>query len=127
MAARHHPTSARGAGVRYASVAATRSALEKRTGLLSREEAGWFIVADKATSTFWSFSGSDEPAYPAVVKRTIIDDHGKISVTMSTLCEAPKPACNGLIAQFNKLNQRMRTDLQQQHDKQLPPAVPAAT
>jgi hypothetical protein len=102
----------------YPTVAATREAISARKDVEGREDDGWLIVADRAAFAFWSFAPPDHAAYPAVVKRTIHDDGGKVSVAMAILCEGQKAGCDELRHQFDDINERMRADLQHQADTQ---------
>lgn len=103
-------------GIAYPSVAAARSALAERKDVDSREDGGWTIVADQQASAFWSFAPDEHAAHPAVVKRTIHENNGVVSVTMAMLCEGPKTACDELKTKFEDLDERMRVDLQHQAD-----------
>ena len=105
-----------GDAIGYATVAEARAAINQRKDVTSREDDGWLIVADQPAGAFWSFTPPDDAANPAVIKRTIHEKEGKVSVAMATLCEAPKPACDNLVRQFEDLNERMRADLQHQAD-----------
>ena len=100
----------------YKTVAEARAAVLKRDDVDTREDDGWLIVADHAAFGFWSFTPSDNAAYPAVVRRNIHEKDGVVSVSMSMLCEAQKSACDELSHQFDDINERMRADLQRQHD-----------
>ncbi|HEY8009793.1 MAG TPA: hypothetical protein VIE67_02220 [Rudaea sp.] len=111
------PPLAAGDAIDYATVAQARAVLSQRTDVQSREDDGWLIVADAGAGAFWSFTPPDHAANPAVVKRTIHEKAGVVSVAMATLCEAPKPACADLTRQFEDINERMRADLQHQADK----------
>ena len=111
------PPLAVGDAIDYATVAQARAVLSQRTDVQSREDDGWLIVADAGAGAFWSFTPPDHAANPAVVKRTIHEKDGVVSVAMATLCEAPKPACADLTHQFEDINGRMRADLQHQADK----------
>ncbi len=105
-----------GDAIGYATVAEARAAINQRKDVETREDGGWLIVADQPSGAFWSFTPPDHAANPAVIKRTIHEKEGKVSVAMATLCEAPKPACDELTRQFEELNERMRADLQHQAD-----------
>jgi hypothetical protein len=84
----------------YSSVAATFAALEARSDakLLSRD--GWTMIEDSASSTLWTFAPPDHPAYPAVIRRHIVERDGRRFVEMSALCEGPREACDKLIAEM---------------------------
>src|SRR5262245_19370595 len=92
----------------YPSVAAALGALKARTDVKISIEGGWTIVNDQATSTLWSFTPQNHPAYPAAVKRTVVERDGAVYIEMSGLCEATKSACDKLMAEFQALNDKMR-------------------
>ena len=47
------------------------------------------------------------PAYPAVVKRQIVEQARGVFVKMNFLCEAKKDACDNLAIDFQTLNDSM--------------------
>lgn len=65
---------ASGPTIEYESVAAARQALGRKAGVVFTTENGWDIATDEAALTIWSFSPSDYPAHPAVVKRQVVED-----------------------------------------------------
>jgi len=93
--------------VGYASVAEARRAVVVLAGSTSSEQSGWLIVEVKATQTMWSFPPERHAAYPSVVKRTVIESEGRLSVEMDILCEATKFACDRLDESFKALNERV--------------------
>ena len=93
----------------YKDVQAAYDALEKKPGVkITVKDGGWTIIEDRANYDIWSFSPAGHPAYPAVVKRTITEVAGVIHIDMKAICQAKKPACDKLIADFEADNQRMR-------------------
>jgi hypothetical protein len=92
----------------YPSVAAAMEGLRSRDGVVISIRNGWTIVEDRAGSILWSFTPSGDPAYPAVVKREVVQDGRGTSIRMGVLCEASKIACDNLVMQFNKLNAATR-------------------
>jgi hypothetical protein len=100
----------------YPSVVAAKTAMSERKDVDSREDGGWTIVADQQAGAFWSFAPADHAAFPAVVKRTIHENEGKVSVAIAMLCEGPVAACADLKRKFDDLDERMRADLQKQAD-----------
>jgi hypothetical protein len=109
---------AAGDSIAYATVAEARAALSQRKDVQSREDNGWFIVADQSLGAFWSFTPAGHAASPALVKRTIHEKDGVVSVALAMLCEGPKTPCDELKRQFEELDERMRADLQRQSDAQ---------
>lgn len=105
------PTAEQGDGLGYPSVAAALDALKKSSGAKLAIQDGWTIVTEAATDTLWSFTPATHPAHPAVVKRRLVSEGGSISIRMSALCEAEKSACDRLMAEFQALNERMRSSM----------------
>src|SRR6266446_346416 len=96
-----------GRGVGYPTVQAALEALKARSDVSISVQGGWTIVDDRPNDTLWSFTPSNHPAHPAVVKRTIVSGEGGIGINMTALCQASKPACDKLMAEFQELNERM--------------------
>lgn len=67
---------------------------------------GWQVVYQKSMEKMiiWSFTPKTENAYPAVVKRQIIEEENKVMIDMSILCQADKKACDELAQTFEKMN-----------------------
>jgi hypothetical protein len=103
----HGAATGQNRGMGYENVEAARAGLKAKAGTTFSEQGGWTIVADAQGSTIWSFTPPGHPAHPAVVKRSIVQRDGVIAVEMSGLCEASKPACDSLMDEFKKLNEKM--------------------
>ena len=86
--------------IEYASVSEAREALKARPGVVFTVVKGWDIATDGAARTIWSFSPDDYPAYPAVVKRQVVQDAGKVFIKISVHCEASKAVCDDLVRTF---------------------------
>lgn len=86
--------------IEYASVSDAREALKVRPGVVFSLMNGWDIAIDEAARTVWSFSPAHYPAYPAVVKRQVLQDAGKVYIKMSVHCEASKVVCDDLVRTF---------------------------
>ncbi|MDI6625478.1 MAG: hypothetical protein QME55_12165 [Brevundimonas sp.] len=95
---------ASGPTIEYETVAAAREALRSKGGVGFTIVNGWEVATDEAALTIWSFSPSDYPAYPAVVKRQVVEEGGQVSITMSIHCEASKSACDELARTFARMN-----------------------
>jgi hypothetical protein len=46
-----------------------------------------------------------------VIRRTIVKEGNDIFVQMDTFCEAAKPPCDKLVAEFQELTNKMRESL----------------
>jgi hypothetical protein len=88
----------------YPTVAAALADLKSRRDVTISTEKGWTIANDSASRALWSFSPADYPAYPAAVKRQVIEKDGLVTVEMNILCQAGKAACDDLVRSFNALN-----------------------
>lgn len=99
------------AGIGYPTVAAALNAMRAKSGANVSIQAGWTVIEDRAALTAWSFTPAGHPAHPAVVRRTITREGDNIFVKMTVLCEAPKPACDALTAEFQDLSKKMQDSL----------------
>jgi hypothetical protein len=98
-------------GGEYATAAAALKALRAKSGVKISTQAGWTVVEDRSTLSVWSFAPPGHPAFPAAVRRKVVQEGSNILVQMNVLCEAPKPACDAMVAEFQKLNGQVRDDL----------------
>lgn len=96
----------------YASVDEARRTLLSKPGVQAREQQGWLIVDDRAEQTVWSFTPAEHQAYPAAVKRIIVQRGSGIYVDMYVLCQAEKAPCDRLVEEFKQLNDDLRRDMQ---------------
>ncbi len=101
-----------GGGVGYPTVAAALEALKSTSGATMSVQGGWTIVNDSASNAIWSFTPPDHPAYPAVVRRGLVQRDGGIHMEMTALCQASKAACGQLMEEFKQLNARMAQSMQ---------------
>jgi hypothetical protein len=101
-------TSSGQGSIGYPSVAAALGALRAKSNVRISVQGGWTIVDDHDDLSLWSFTPANHPAYPAAVKRKIIQKDGAIYIEMSALCEASKVECDKLIAEFKALNEKVR-------------------
>jgi hypothetical protein len=100
-----------GTNLGYRSVGHALAAMHAKPGVKVSVQDGWTIIEDRADSAIWSFTPAGHPADPSAVRRRIVEEGGTISVRMTVSCEAQKAACDQLVADFNKLNDRMRQDV----------------
>ncbi|MCA6112116.1 hypothetical protein [Bradyrhizobium cenepequi] len=97
----------------YPTVASALAALRVKGGVNASMQSGWTVIEDASTLSLWSFVPDGHPAYPAAIHRKVIKEGDNIAIQMNVLCEAPKPACDALVAEFTKLNGKVREDLKQ--------------
>jgi len=109
MAQQTPDASPRSSSIGYPSVAAALEALRARSDVKISNQGDWTIVDDPGATTVWSFTPPNHPAHPAVVKRAFVQkENGAWDVVMNVLCQADKPPCDKLVADFQALNERMR-------------------
>jgi hypothetical protein len=89
----------------YPTVAAAMTAIKARWDLerFSRDD-GWLGFSDSRNKVIWTFAPAGHPAYPAVIKRAIIDDGKVVTVKTTARCEGPKAACEQLLLEFKALD-----------------------
>jgi hypothetical protein len=89
----------------YPSVAAARAALEGREGVRMSLADGWLTVEDPAQRTLWTFAPESDPAHPAAIKRSVIEQAEALVIRMDIRCEGAIDACDALEQHFLGLNQ----------------------
>jgi hypothetical protein len=92
----------------YPSVADALKDLRARRDVVVTVQNGWIVANDNAAKTIWSFPPPGHPAYPAAVKRQIVQQADGAYLTMSVHCEASKQACDDLVRTFEQLNDQMK-------------------
>jgi hypothetical protein len=95
----------------YRTTAAALEALRNKGGVKISTEAGWTVIEDQSTLSVWSFTPSGHPAFPAAVQRQVVQEEDHLFVKMNVLCEAPRPACDTMVAEFQKLSGKVRDEL----------------
>jgi len=100
-----------GPRIEHPSVAAALEALRGQSGVDFFLQGGWTIANDRANHTLWSFVPADHPAYPAVVRRTVVPRDGQVFIEMGVLCQAQKPACDRLTGEFQAENEKIRESI----------------
>jgi hypothetical protein len=96
-------------GIGYGTVADARKAAMALPDAKKSEQQGWLIV--EQMPVIWSFTPVGHEAHPAAIKRTVVQRDGRIDLDMAVLCEAPKPACDHLVADFKAMNDQMKRNL----------------
>ncbi|WP_315742302.1 MULTISPECIES: hypothetical protein [unclassified Bradyrhizobium] len=95
----------------YPTVASALESLCAKPGTRSSMQSGWTVIEDKAALSVWSFAPSGHPAYPTAIRRHVVQDGDHLFIKMDVLCEAAKPACDTVVAEFERLNGIVRDDL----------------
>jgi hypothetical protein len=89
----------------YPTVAAALTAIKARWDLerFSRDD-GWLGFSDSRNKVIWTFAPAGHPAYPAVIKRAMVQDGNGVKVKTTARCEGPKAACDQLLLEFKALD-----------------------
>jgi hypothetical protein len=95
----------------YASVAVALESMRAKSGVKESTQSGWTVIEDASTLSLWSFTLPGHSAHPAAVRRRIVKDGDNIMMQSNVLCEAPRPACDAVVAEFAKLDQAVRESL----------------
>lgn len=111
----------------YPSVAAALDALKARPGVAVTVQEGWTIADDKANGTLWSFAPEWHPAYPAVVRRTVVNADGQPLIKMNTLCQGAREACDALADEFRRVNAALQEALTAPKPSAATPWKPSAS
>ena len=93
-----------GPAIEYDTVSAALMALKSKPGVAFTVVNGWDIATDEAAMTIWSFSPRGYSAYPAVVKRQVVQTGSKVSIKMSVSCEGSKVECDDLVRTFSRMS-----------------------
>ena len=89
----------------YASVAAARAALSADRTATTRDQQGWTVVASRenGAAVEWFFTPETHAVYPAVIKRTVVEEDGVGMIEIAALCEtASQDPCDQLIEDFRQ-------------------------
>jgi hypothetical protein len=98
--------------IQYSSPGAALDALRADPGVIFTQRNGWIVASDAANHAVWSFAPKEDPAYPSVVKRDLVEREGKVMINMSVHCEASKAVCDDLVRKFLSLNEQVKKDVQ---------------
>ncbi|WP_315787123.1 MULTISPECIES: hypothetical protein [unclassified Bradyrhizobium] len=95
----------------YPDVAAAMAGLRAKPGIKSSTRSGWTIFEDADARAVWSFPPQDHAAYPTAVRRRMVQKGDEVVIDMDVRCEAAKPACDAVVAEFERLNDKVRQEL----------------
>jgi hypothetical protein len=89
----------------YPTVAAALAAVSARWDVERFYRGdGWLGFSDSKNKTIWAFAPNGHPAYPAVVKRVMIDDGKVVTVKTTSRCEGLKASCDEMLQEFKALD-----------------------
>ncbi len=84
--------------IEYSSVAEARAALAEKPEVTLQIENGWTIARDSINPVVWLFVPPDHPAYPSVIKRSVVNRNSSGYMMTSIKCEASKDVCDKYFA-----------------------------
>jgi hypothetical protein len=92
------------APIGYASVAAAFEALSRDPSATLRNQQGWTVVAsrERGAAVEWFFTPEGHRVYPAVIKRTVVEQNGVGMIDIVALCETAQDACDELLEDFRQ-------------------------
>lgn len=99
----------------YVSVAAALEALRNKHGARVVENNGWIMIRDDETETgtaVWLFVPQNHPAYPAVIKRVLVERDSKVYLQTGSLCAGDAIACGTLEYESRTINNRLLAESQ---------------
>lgn len=80
--------------ISYATLDAAIGALRPKPGVKFRDEGGWVVAEDMPAFTVWLFTPPGHPAYPSMVKRTLVNGPGGAYFETNVRCLASKDICD---------------------------------
>ena len=98
--------------IEYPSPGAAYRALRADPGVTFETRDGWVVARDKAKRVVWTFSPKDDPAFPAVVKRAVVERDGQVMVHTGVLCGASKAVCDDFVRKFMRLDDELAREVQ---------------
>lgn len=100
--------------IEYASPGAALEALRADSAIRFETHEGWVVAHDEAKKAIWTFAPKGDPAYPAVVKRSLVEHDGQVMIATAIQCGASKAVCDDFVRKFIRLNQEMARAVQLQ-------------
>lgn len=96
--------------IHYNTVEEALAALENNPDATLTEHEGWqvFNVKEDGFYILWSFTTTEHPAHPAVVKRSIMKKDGELFIAMDALCHSVQIFCDSLIEDFKLINEAIK-------------------
>ena len=101
-----HAQSSAAGSIPFPTAAAALTALKAKPGVKFADNDGW-TVANDTDGTIWSFTPASHYANPSVGRRSLHQQQGRFFVRTEILCQAQKPACDKLKADYDLLDKRM--------------------
>lgn len=83
-----------GATISYATLDESIKALRAKPDVTFRSQDGWMVAEDTQAHTVWLFTPPGHPAYPSMVKRTLVNKSEGAYFDTNVRCLASKDMCD---------------------------------
>jgi hypothetical protein len=80
--------------IEYSTLDEAIAALRAKPGVTFRDQAGWRVAEDLDGLVVWLFTPPGHPAYPSMVKRTIVNRADGAHFETAVRCFASKGVCD---------------------------------
>ena len=110
--------------IEYASPGAALDALRADPAVRFETHEGWVVAHDEAKKSVWTFAPKGDPAYPAVVKRSLVEHDGQVMIATAIQCGASKAVCDDFVRKFIRLNQEMARAVQRRQAEEPAASAP---
>jgi hypothetical protein len=80
--------------IEYSTIDEAIEALRAKPGVTFRDQEGWSVAEDLEGLTVWLFTPPGHPAYPSMVKRTIVNRVDGAHFETAIRCFASKAVCD---------------------------------
>jgi hypothetical protein len=97
------------APIGYSSVAGVLQALRADPRAQFQDQQGWTVVASREGehAVEWFFPPVDHPAYPSVIRRTVLEENGVGLIDLAALCQVPQSDCDLLLDDFRQYREKL--------------------
>jgi len=82
------------ASISYSTLDEAMEALRTKPGVKFREEGGWTVAEDENGLVLWLLTPRGHPAYPSIVRRTIVNRADGAHFETAVRCFASKDVCD---------------------------------
>jgi hypothetical protein len=90
--------------ISYASLDEAIKALRAKPGVTFQNQGGWWVVKDLPAFTVWLLTPPGHPAYPSIVKKTIVNSNNGADMQTDIRCFASKEVCDKYFGSKNAVD-----------------------
>jgi hypothetical protein len=87
-------TSSVASSISYATLEEALKDLRAKPGITFRKQNGWLVAEDAAAFTVWLLTPGGHPAYPSMVKRTLVNSSDGAHFETNVRCLASQVVCD---------------------------------